>query len=133
MAKRGDVEKDRVLVVEDNAAARAETVALLTKEGYEVLSASDIDTALETVEDRKPQAVLFSILNPPAGAIDFARRLALSSSNKFVPVVMVTALNEYQLGSFLNGVPGVRRFVYSPCASDALRAEVANAVRHARR
>jgi CheY-like chemotaxis protein len=133
MPKQSDVARDRVLVVQDDPAARAETVALLAKEGYEVLSASDVDGALETVEDRKPRAVLFRILHPPAGVIDFARRLALSSSNKFVPVVMVTALNEYQLGSLLNGIPGVRRIVYPSCSSDTLRAEIAHALQHVRR
>jgi CheY-like chemotaxis protein len=133
MGKRSDVERDRVLVVEDDAAARAKTVALLAKEGYEVLSASDVDGALQTVEDRKPRAVLFRILHPPEGVIDFARRLALSSLNRFIPVVMVTALNEYQLGSLLNGIPGIRRIVYPSCSSDALRAEIGHALQHVRR
>jgi CheY-like chemotaxis protein len=125
--------KDTVLVVDDDAKSLAVTAALMTAEGYAVVSASGVDQALQMVEDRKPKAVLFGLLQPPAGAIDFARRLALSDSNRYVPVVTVTALNEYQVASLLNGIPGVRRIVQSPCAPDALRAEVAFALRHVRR
>jgi CheY-like chemotaxis protein len=125
--------KDKVLVVDDDAESLAVTVALMAADGYDVLSASGIDQALQMVEDRKPKVVLFGLLKPPAGAIDFARRLALSDSCKYVPVVTVTALNEYQIASFLNGIPGVRRIVQSPPSADALRAEVAHALRHVRR
>jgi len=125
--------KDNVLVVDDDAHSLSATTALMAGEGYDVLSASGIDQALQMVEDRKPRVVLFGILKPPAVAIDFARRLALSDAGKYLPVVTVTALNEYQVASFLNGIPGVRRIVQLPCAPDALRAEVANALRHARR
>jgi len=133
MPEQRDRMKEKVLVVDDDPTALLATTALMAEEGYEVFSASGIDQALQAVEDRKPGAVLFGILRPPASAIDFARRLALSSSNKFTPVVTVTALNEYQIASFLNGIPGVRRIVQSPSAPDALRAEVAYALRHVRR
>ena len=133
MTEQREGVKDKVLVVDDDPAALLATTSLLTQEGYEVFSASGIDQALQAVEDRKPGVVLFEILRPPAGAIDFARRLALSDSTKYVPVVTVTALNEYQIASFLNGIPGVRRIVQSPSEPDALRAEVAFALRHVRR
>jgi CheY-like chemotaxis protein len=133
MAVQRERVKDKVLVVDDDPAALLATTALLTEEGYEVLSASTIDQALQTVESRKPGVVLFGILRPPAGAIEFARRLALSGSTKFTPVVTVTGLNEYEVGSVLHGVPGIRRIVPSTCAPDALRAEVAGMLRYARR
>jgi CheY-like chemotaxis protein len=125
-----DAVKGKVVIVDDDPAALGVSVDLLTAEGYEVLSATGIEQALQLIEDRRPGVVLFSILKPPADAIDFARRLALSGSSKFTPVVTVTALNEYQVGSFLDGVPGVRRIVQSPCSADALRAEIAHALQH---
>jgi CheY-like chemotaxis protein len=133
MAEQRERVKDKVLIIDDDAAALLATTALLKEEGYEILSASSVDQALQTVEDQKPGVVVFGILRPPAGAIDFARRLALSGTNKFTPVVTVTGLNEYQVGSFLNGVPGIRRIVPSPCAPEVLRAEIAHALRYIRR
>jgi len=128
-----DAVKSKVVVVDDDAAALGVTSDLMAAEGYEVLAAGSIDQGLQMTEDRRPDVVLFCILKPPAGVIDFARRLALNSSTKFIPVVMVTALNEYQVGSFLNGVPGIRRILPAPCSPEALRAEISHALRHVRR
>jgi CheY-like chemotaxis protein len=125
--------KGKVLVVDVEAETRTFSADLLTAAGYDVVAASSIEEGLQAVEKTRPAVVLFSSLRPPAGAIDFARRLALSPSVRFTPVILVTALNEFQIQSFLNGVPGVRRIVPSPCEPDALRAEIAHAIQHVRR
>jgi hypothetical protein len=88
--------------------------------------------ALQAISKRRPAAVLFQILNPANAAIDFVRRLAISRHALSVPVVVMTALNEFQVGSFLGGVPGVRRILYFPCPSEALREAVDQAVRYSK-
>ena len=119
--------------MDDVPESQDSSAALLSAEGYEVSTASDGEGALELISKRRPNAVLFQLLEPANGAIDFIRRLALSRHALSVPVVLVTALNEFQLGSFLNGVPGVRRILYSPCPPAALKDAVAQAVRHSQR
>jgi len=125
--------KGKVVLVDDEQATRGATSNLLVADGYDVVPASGNDQALKVLEEGGQEVVVFSILKPPTLAIDFARRLALNNSIRFTPVVMITALNEYQVGSFLDGVPGVRRIVPSPCDADTLRAEIAHAIRHVRR
>jgi len=122
-----------IVLVDDVPESQDSSTALLTAEGYEVSTATDGEEALQLLGKRRPNAVLFQILEPPNGAIDFVRRLALTRQAFSVPVVLVTALNEFQLGSFLNGVPGVRRILYSPCPPDVLKDAVAQAVRHSYR
>ena len=122
--------KNSIMLVDDVPESQDSSTALLTAEGYEVSTAADGEGALELLSKHRPNAVLFQILNPPKGANDFVRLLALSRHALSVPVVLVTALNEYQLGSFLNGVPGVRKVVYSPCEPAALINAVAQAVRY---
>jgi len=122
-----------IALVDDVPKSQDTSTALLTSEGYEVSMASDGEEALQLLGKRRPNAVLFQILEPPDGAIDFVRRLALTRHAFSVPVVLVTALNEFQLGSFLNGVPGVRRILYSLCPPDVLKDAVAQAVRHSHR
>jgi len=124
--------KGKVVLADDQPATSSVTAKLLAADGYEVVQASGIDQTLKALEDGGRKVVVFAILKPPTLAIDFARRLALNSSIRFTPVVMITALDEYQVGSFLDGVPGVRRIVPSPCDVDALRAEIAHAIRHVR-
>jgi CheY-like chemotaxis protein len=128
-ASGGDVVKSKVVIVDDVQESLTTTSAFLTDEGYEVTPASSSEQALKLIEGRRPNVVLFRILSPANVVIDFVRRLALNREARMVPVVMVTALNEYQIGSFLNGVPGVRRILYEPCPPDALRESMALALR----
>ena len=116
--------------MDDVEESRDTSAELLTAEGYEVSRAADSEGALELLLKRRPDAVLFQMLTPASGAINFVRRLALSRHALAVPVVLVTTLNEFQLGSFLNGVPGVRKVLYSPCPPDVLKDAVAQAVRY---
>jgi len=125
--------KGKVLIVDAEPETRAISEDLLTAAGYDVVPASSVEEGLEATEKHRPDVVLFASLKPPTGAIDFARRLALSPSVRFTPVILVTALNEFQIQSFLDGVPGVRRIVPAPCEPEALRAEIAHAIQHVRR
>ena len=120
--------KGRVVIVEDGADQPDSTSAALTAEGYEVSRASGTDQALALIESRRPDAIVYGVLSPANGVIEFVRRLALDRSALLVPVVMVTALSEYQIQSFLNGVPGVRRVLYAPCTPEALRRAIEHVV-----
>ena len=122
----------RVMLVDDVLESQESSAALLAAEGYEVSRAADVEGALQALSKHRPAAVLFQVLHPANGAIDFVRRLALSPHTSTVPVVVVTALNQYQVGSFLDGVPGVRRVLNPPCSPEALRQAIAVAVRYAK-
>jgi len=124
--------KNSIVLVDDVPASQDSSTELLTAEGYEVSTVSDGEGALQALSKRRPTAVLFQILEPANGAIDFVRRLALSRHASSVPVVLVTALNEFQVGSFLNGVPGVRRILHSPFTPEDLRLAMAQAVRYSK-
>lgn len=121
--------RSSVLIVDDVPESRESLSAMLEEEGYEVRAVFGAEAALKAAAAKPPGVILFRILDPPQGAIDFVRRLALDDAMR-VPVVVVTALNEFQLGSFLNGVPGVRRVVYVPCGPEDLLAAVAQAAQY---
>lgn len=124
--------KRSIVVVDDAAESRDIAAALLAAEGYDVSTASGEEEALEAILQRPPSAVLFQIREPAKRAIDFVRRLALSRQAMFVPMVLVTRLSEFQVESFLNGVPGVRKILSFPCSPEDLRKATATAVRYAR-
>lgn len=115
-------------MVDDQPESRESASALLAAEGYEVSGFSDGEEAIRSLETRRPSAILYRILEPANAVIGFVRRMALSRYVLSVPVVVVTALNEFQVGSFLNGVPGVRRIVYSPCEPEALLGAISRAM-----
>lgn len=122
--------RSSVVLVDDVRDSQESSTALLTAEGYEVSVVADGDGALQVLSKRRPAAILFQILDPANGAIDFVRQLALSRDASTVPVVVVTALNDYQVGSFLDGVPGIRRILHSPCSPEALRQAMSDAIRY---
>jgi CheY-like chemotaxis protein len=64
----------RVLVVEDDAAARAMLRAVLEEEGYAVLAAGDGSTALALLEVAAPDVVLLDLRPPSMDGHAFARR-----------------------------------------------------------
>lgn len=119
--------------MDDRSESRESTAKLLTGEGYDVSGVQDGDEALAGLGKHRPSAILFRILEPANAAIEFVRRMAISRYALAVPVVVVTALTEFQMGSFLNGVPGVRKIVYSPCEPQALLGALAQAVQYSGR
>ena len=126
---RSDDVMSRVLIVNDVPETLGATPGLMEAEGCEVALASSAEQALQMIDAKRPDVVLFNVLNPPKGAIDFARRLALNRGSEVIPVVMVTALSDYQIDSFLNGVPGVRRILHAPCPPEAMAEAVSQALR----
>lgn len=118
------------MLVDDVRKSQESSTALLTADRHEIAWAADGGSALQLLAKRRHDAVLYQILEPAKEAIDFVRRLALNRAASSVPVVLVTALNEFQIGSFLNGVPGVRRILYCPCPPEMLREAVAQAVHY---
>ena len=120
----------RIVVVDDVVESRDAAAAVLKAEGYDVSTAIDGEAALEGIAKQKPSAILFQVRDPAKRVIEFVRLLALSRQ-AFIPVIVVTALNEFQVGSFLNGVPGVRKILYYPCSPEDLCRAAAQAVRYA--
>jgi DNA-binding response OmpR family regulator len=56
--------KDKILVVEDDAAILSGLVDLLAGEGFEVCSATDGNEALRVYQARKPDLILLDIMIP---------------------------------------------------------------------
>jgi CheY-like chemotaxis protein len=121
-----------VMLVDDVLESQESSAAVLTGEGYEVSLAAGVEEALRSLSKRQPDAVLFQIMEPANGAIDFVRRLALSTHARFVPVVVLIAPNKFQLERSLSGMPGVRRILYSPGPPEVLRTALSHAVRYSR-
>ncbi|MBO9545756.1 response regulator [Caulobacter sp.] len=106
------MEQISVLLVEDNAALRAMSQAMLAAAGYRVHVAADADEALSRL-DREPPAALVTDINLGAGAdgFDLARRARMTDPG--LPVVYVSARCAHRFPS-----DGVSRseFVAKPIA-----------------
>jgi two-component system, OmpR family, response regulator MprA len=79
---------ETILVVEDDRRIRDLLRRGLIFEGYEVNTAEDGESALRTVREKEPDAVILDLMLPGMDGLEVCRRLR-SASN--VPILMLTA------------------------------------------
>lgn len=81
----------RVLVVEDDEALRAGLVDLLVCRGYEVLSATQGEEALECLREFRPDVVLLDLVMPVMDGLSFLAEKSRRPILAGIPVVAMTA------------------------------------------
>ena len=81
----------RVLVVEDDAAARELIRRALESEGWEVDEAENGRVALEHLAEAKPALVLLDLMMPEMDGFEFLEAMRLGDESARVPVVVITA------------------------------------------
>jgi CheY-like chemotaxis protein len=68
------IAKPQILVVDDDSAWLETLAEFLGEKGYDVLTASDVSTALELLEKRLPRVVLVDVNMPGQDGFEFLRR-----------------------------------------------------------
>ncbi|MEL6612546.1 MAG: response regulator transcription factor [Bacteroidota bacterium] len=66
----------------------------LEKEGYEVVTARDGETALEHAETHDPDLVVLDVMMPNMTGIEVCRRLRENAKLRLTPILMLTARGE---------------------------------------
>ncbi len=83
--------QSRVLVVDDDETVREVVRRYLTRDGHEVLEASDGVTGLELARTRQPDLVVLDLMLPKMDGLEVCRELRRTSTT---PVIMLTALGQ---------------------------------------
>ena len=81
-----------ILVVDDEPVNVELLRRLMTKQGYEVVTASDGEMALAAVIRERPDIILLDVEMPKLDGLEVCRRLKRDSSTRLIPVVMITGL-----------------------------------------
>ncbi len=84
--------RQRVMVVDDDWLNRDLLEAYLRQADYEVIVAYDGRSALAQIEKDPPDLVLLDVSMPRMDGYEVCRRIKSSAKTRFIPVVMVTAL-----------------------------------------
>ena len=113
---RGDV-----LVVEDDPGAVELLRAYLETEGIGVRVASDAAAALVEARRVKPAAIVLDVLLPGIDGWDLLRTLMADPELRDVPVIMVTVVDEHELGVAL----GAADYFLKPVSREVLLASLA--------
>lgn len=81
----------RILAVDDDEALAEMLEIVLSRQGWEVVSAADGPSAVATFERERPDLVLLDVMLPGFDGVEVARRIRESSD---VPIVMLTARSD---------------------------------------
>jgi putative two-component system response regulator len=84
----------KILIVDDESAARTALETLLRREGFEVRDASSGERALEECASFRPDLVLLDILMPGLSGFDVCRSIKATPETRLTPVVLITGLSD---------------------------------------
>ncbi|MEO8487824.1 MAG: response regulator, partial [Betaproteobacteria bacterium] len=80
-----------VLVVDDSLTVRKITSRLLTREGFDVLTAKDGIDALQVLSEHTPDVILLDIEMPRMDGFELTRTLKSDAKHNHVPIIMITS------------------------------------------
>jgi DNA-binding response OmpR family regulator len=81
----------KILVVDDVPQNVRLLEAVLVPRGYDVVTATDGDSALTLIESEEPDLVLLDVVMPELDGYEVCRRLRAREETAMLPVLMVTA------------------------------------------
>ncbi len=87
--------KEKILIVDDEAAVIAFLKRFLESKGYDVYTAVDGESAIKMVQKYSPDVVLLDIIMPGIGGIEALKEI--KKNDPSVTVVMATAVSDEEL------------------------------------
>ena len=116
-----------ILAVDDQPQNLRLLDAVLSPHGYQVLTASSGEEAVEKLGQTVPDLVLLDIVMPGIDGYEVCRRIRGNPDTEFLPVVMITASGDQEKISAIQA--GADDFVSKPFNQRELLARVASLAR----
>lgn len=83
----------KILIADDECAARSGLELLLQRQGYDVIGAADGCSALELCASFRPDLVLLDVVMPGLDGFSVCRQLKADPETRLTPVVLITGLS----------------------------------------
>jgi DNA-binding response OmpR family regulator len=80
-----------ILVADDESDVRELVTYRLTRSGYDVVEATDGETALQLARERLPALAVLDVMMPMLDGYDVTRRLREDETTRGIPVILLTA------------------------------------------
>lgn len=109
----------KVLIIDDSKTIRRSAENLLTKEGYDVITATDGFDALAKIADSRPEIIFVDIMMPRLDGYQTCALIKNNSEFKITPVVMLSSKD----GLFAKAkgrIVGSDRYITKPFSRDEL-------------
>ena len=82
---------NKILVVDDSPTERHVLVDLLTRNGYQVLTAESGEEGIEKARAEQPDLILMDVVMPGLNGYQATRTLTRDESTKHIPVIVCTS------------------------------------------
>jgi chemosensory pili system protein ChpA (sensor histidine kinase/response regulator) len=90
-AKPAREARSLVMIVDDSLTVRKITSRLLTREGFEVVTAKDGVDALQVLTEHHPDVILLDIEMPRMDGFEFTKTIKGDPKNAHIPIIMITS------------------------------------------
>lgn len=85
-----------ICIIDDSIDVVETTTAVLENEGYEVISAYNVEDGRALVKSKSPDLIILDVMFPESDSAGFelCRELRNDPSTKNIPLIMLTGVNE---------------------------------------
>ncbi len=118
---------ERILVVEDSPEIASLMSLTLRMEGYEVLTASTGNRALQIASTESPSLILMDVMMPGLTGFQVAQQLKADNNTRDIPIIFVTA--RHDVDDRVHGLEVAVDYIAKPFAVPELIARVRAALR----
>ena len=108
-----------IMIVDDSLTVRKITGRLLSREGYNVLTAKDGVDAMEQLQEHLPDVMLVDIEMPRMDGFDLTRNVRADRRLKHVPIIMITSRTADKHRAYAKEI-GVNVYLGKPYQEDEL-------------
>jgi twitching motility two-component system response regulator PilH len=84
----------RVLIVDDSPTETYKMSTILSKHGYEVITAESGEDGVSVAKQQLPDVVLMDIVMPGLNGFQATRQLSRDSATRHIPVIIVTTKDQ---------------------------------------
>jgi two-component system KDP operon response regulator KdpE len=118
-----------VLIVDDEKDIVDLVAYNLARNGYETVTATDGNDALDSAAKNAPDLIILDLMLPGLDGMEVARRLKADAQTANIPIVMLTAKGE-ETDVVVGLTLGADDYVTKPFGMDELMARLRTALRH---
>ncbi len=113
-----------ILVIDDSPTERHILAELLTKNGYQVITAENGEQGIEKAKAEMPDLVLMDVVMPGLNGYQATRTLTRDEKTKHIPVIVCTSKNQ-ETDKIWGLRQGALDYMVKPINGDELLAKVA--------
>ena len=115
---------NKILVVDDSPTERHVLVELLTRKGYQVLTAESGEEGIEKAKSEQPDLVMMDVVMPGLNGYQATRTLTRDDATKHIPVIVCTSKGQ-ETDKIWGLRQGAQNYMVKPINPEELLAKIA--------